>query len=89
MQFGVCFHKGVSVFICKLSGDMVGWQFEDHTFGSLALELPDANLSLLPSFTMSVIMCQALLSPVQSYLTNLLGSCCKLLHVSEFPAPPL
>ena len=64
----LCFHMGVSVFTCKLSGDTVGWQFEDHTFGSLALELPDANLSLFPSFIMSIIMCQALLSSVQSYL---------------------
>ena len=82
----LCFHTGVSVFTCKLSGDTVGWQFEDHTFGSLALELPDANLSLFPSFIMSIIMCQALLSSVQSYLPNLLGSWSKLLHLSESPA---
>lgn len=85
----LCFHMGVSVFTCKLSGDMVGWQLEDHTLGSLALELSNANLSLFPSFVMSIIMCQALLSPVLSYLPNLLGGWSKLLHLSEPPVPLL
>lgn len=84
----LCFHMAVSIFTCKLSGDMVGWQLEDHSLGSLALEMSNANLSFFPSFVMSIVICQALLSPVLSYLPNLLGGWSKLLHLSE-PSVPL